>query len=256
MGPGGSNKDVGPPGIFMQEIKFTSDITVKLIQSVGGDAMVCAAAKVSTSGEEAVKLVDEEANFGLIKYLLKHKHGTTTEHSSLTFFVHAPIFVFREMHRHRIGVSFNEESGRYKQLDPIFWIPKRSRKIIPSEKHKSARPDFIEGSNNQYCELVDRLKTSYTQSYNTYSFLLEDGFAKEVSRACLPVAIYSSCWFTCNPRSLMHFLSLRTHEPEKATFVSYPQAEIEEVARSCEEVFRTGWPLTYRAWNESGRVAP
>jgi len=81
------------------------------------------------------------------------------------------------------------------------------------------------------------------------------GIGKEVARAVLPVGIYSSCWVTMNPRALMHFLSLRTHDAD-AKYVSYPQAEIEEAARACERTFAVGWPLTYKAFNECGRVAP
>lgn len=241
---------------MIENIKFISDITVRLIQKVGGDQMVCAAAKVSTSGEEAANLVDEEANAGLINYLVKMRHGTPLEHSSLTFFTHAPIFVYRELHRHRIGVSFNEESGRYKQLEPVFWIPRRDRKLIPSIKHKSARPDFVQCEDDKlYDELIVRLKDTYSYAYLQYQQLLDSNIAKEVARACLPVAIYSSCWFTCNPRSLMHFLSLRTHD-KAAMFISYPQAEIEELARACEEMFKQGWPLCYKAFCDNKRVAP
>ena len=79
-------------------ISTTDEITVRLVQSCGGDHMVVAAAKVSVSGEEAIKFASEKAddNYGLINYLMKHRHGTPFEHSFLTFFVHAPIFVWRE----------------------------------------------------------------------------------------------------------------------------------------------------------------
>jgi thymidylate synthase (FAD) len=186
---------------------------------------------------------------------MKHRHGTPFEHGSLTFFVSAPIFMWREHHRHRIGWSYNEESGRYKQLDPVFWIPKCSRKIVPIEEYKAARPEFKEGTKEQHELLCENLEYSYEKSYEIYLSLLEAGYAKEVARACLPVGIYSSCWTTCNPRSLMAFLSLRTHDKD-AKYVSYPQAEIEEVARKYEEYFATLWPLTYKAFVANGRVGP
>jgi thymidylate synthase (FAD) len=248
-----------------QEIQFKSDIVVRPIQKMGGDVMVVAAAKVSTSGEEAAAFADmSEANFGLINYLLKHRHGTPFEHSAMTFFVHAPIFVWREWHRHRIGFSYNEESGRYKELRPVFWIPPRNRKLIPVPGYKPARPEFMPcDSDDMYNVVVDTLQESYLQSYQAYQKNLERGIAREVARACLPVGIYSSCWVTTNPRALMHFLSLRTHEesfdPEAksgAKFVSYPQAEIEQAARVAEQFLRDGWPLTYRAFCENGRVGP
>jgi thymidylate synthase (FAD) len=244
--------------ILTDGIVLTSDITVRLVQQAGGDHTVVAAAKVSTSGEEAVRFADPSeaaANAGLINYLMKMRHGTPFEHSSLTFFVHAPIFVWREWHRHRVGFSYNEESARYKQLNPVFWIPGADRKLIPDQGHTSARPRFRQGTEADVGFVRDALRQSYAKSYETYQMLLNGGYAKEVSRACLPVAIYSSCWVTCNPRSLMAFLSLRTHDPD-AQFVSYPQAEIEEAARACERVLAEGWPLTYKAFCANGRVAP
>ncbi len=242
----------------MMDIIFTSKITVSLIQKMGGDHMVVAAAKVSTTGEEASKFATIEAsdsNFGLINYLIKHRHGTPFEHSALTFFVHAPIFVWREWHRHRIGFSYNEESGRYKQLSPVFWIPARNRFIIPVDGFKPARPDFQAGTEEEHDWLVEDMKNGYTDAYNRYEERLRRGYAKEVSRVGLPVGIYSSCWVTCNPRSLMSFLSLRTHD-KTAKYVSYPQAEIEEAARVAEEFLSSGWPLTYKSWRENGRVGP
>lgn len=242
----------------MKELVFKSEIAVRLIQSMGGDHMVVAAAKVSTSGEEAAeyaKIEAEEGNFGLINYLVKHRHGTPFEHGALTFFVNAPIFVWREWHRHRIGFSYNEESGRYKQLDPVFWVPNRERKLIPAEGYKAARPQFGPANDEQYEWLRQDLQEGYADSYRRYEERVSRGYAKEVARAGLPVGIFSSCWVTCNPRSLMSFLSLRTHDKD-ARFVSYPQEEIEVAARAAEDFLAKGWPQTYRAFCQNGRIGP
>lgn len=238
----------------MQEIKFTSDITVSLIDKMGGDDSIIRSAIVSTN-KDMGKYTTEESKYGLINYLMKHRHGTPFEHSSVTFFVHAPIFVFREWHRHRIGFGYNEFSARYSEMEPIFWIPKRDRKLVPSDKHKSARPDFIQADDNIYYYLVENIKDSCFYAYQKYCQFLEKGVAKEVARTVLPVGIYSKMYVTCNPRSLMHFLSLRTSN-EDALFRSYPQAEIEEAAKVCELIFAEGWPLTYKAFCENKRVAP
>ncbi len=239
-------------------IEFTSKITVRCVQSMGGDHMVVAAARVSTSGEDALAFAQAEqaeGNAGLIKYLMKQRHGTPFEHAAVTLFVHAPIFVFREWHRHRIGFSYNEESGRYKQLNPVFWIPKASRKIVPVPDFKPSRPVFQAGTPEQHEWLVEDMLRGYRDAYDRYEERLRRGYAKEVARAGLPVGIYSSCWVTTNPRALMHFLSLRTHDPT-AAHVSYPQAEIEEAARAAEEILAAGWPITYAAFVKNGRQAP
>jgi thymidylate synthase (FAD) len=260
------------------DIKLTSEITVKPIQQMGGDHMVVAAARVSVSGEAAAEFADPakaEGNAGLINFLMAHRHGTPFEHSAMTFFVHAPIFVWREWHRHRIGFGYNEESARYKPLDPVFWVPARDRPMCPVEGWKPGRPKFWTLDRKAECDMdssatdgelkaaadarfgreIDRKRWAYGAAYAAYLESIGDGIALEVARSVLPVGIYSSCWVTCNPRSLMAFLSLRTHDPD-AKYVSYPQAEIETAARAAEEILKAGWPLTHAAFCKHGRVGP
>lgn len=257
-------------------MELTDKITVNLVQHMGSDAMVVAAAQVSTKGQEAEKYATEEAKYGLINYLMKHRHGTPFEHGAMTFFVHAPIFVWREWHRHRIGFSYNEESGRYKVLEPVFYIPPDDRPLFKVDDWKPGRPKFLtieeyddiadpdmiglkgidyDGGNDKLEQLKQNLMTSYESAYKAYLDNLELGIDPGLARDCLPTGIYSSCWVTANPRSIMAFLSLRTHDPE-AKFVSYPLYEIEQAARQVEAIFSELWPLTYKAFCENGRVAP
>lgn len=241
------------------EIQFIDKMTVRVVQSMGGDHMIVAAAKVSTNGEEALKFADPacaEDNAGLIRYLMKQRHGTPFEHSAVTFFVHAPIFVWREWHRHRIAFSYNEESARYRPLMPVFFIPRRDRPMMKVDDWKPGRPKFLLCDDDAiYNRLVNNLQTAYRTCYALYQDNLSLGIDPGLARDCLNVGIYSSCWVTCNPRSLMAFLSLRTHEPE-AKFPSYPLYEIEEAARLCEQFLAEGWPITYKAFRDNGRVAP
>ncbi len=237
---------------------FKSTIDVNVIQKVGSDEMLAAAAWVSTSDDEGLKRATENPDdvSGVINYLIKHRHGTPFEHSSITFCVHAPIFVWREWHRHRIGFSFNEESGRYKTLDPVFYLPDRERPMMKVDGWKPGRPKFLRcESDTVYEALTDNLKSSYCTAYENYTQNLKLGVDPGLARDCLPVGIYSTCWVTCNPRSLMHFLSLRVHDDD-ASYVSYPLYEIELGARACEKVLREGWPITHAAFVKNGRVAP
>ena len=239
-------------------MEYKNDVEVRLIQSVGSDVTIASAAWVSTTAEDGHQRAerDPESVGGVIRYLMKHRHGTPFEHGSMTFCVKAPIFVWREWHRHRVGFSYNEESGRYKTLDPVFYIPDRNRPMIKVESWKAGRPKFTRcESDAMHGVLCDSLKASYKQSYEAYLRHLKMGVDPGLARDCLPVGIYSSCWVTCNPRSMMHFLSLRTHEPE-AEKLSYPLWEIELAARICEKLFSEIWPLTYLAWVQEGRVAP
>jgi len=242
----------------MADITCTSQITVRLVQKMGGDHMVVAAARVSTSGEDALACAslpaDEQA--GLISYLMKHRHGTPFEHSAITFFVHAPIFVWREWHRHRIGHSFNEESARYKTLDPVFYLPDPDRPMMKVDGWRPGRPKFLPCADDAtHDALCTNLRDSYELAYTNYLKNLALGIDPGLARDCLPVGIYSSCWVTVNPRSVMAFLSLRRHVPE-AKYVSYPLYEIDVAAWCVEVMFADNWPITYRAFVEHGRVAP
>jgi thymidylate synthase (FAD) len=237
-------------------IRTTRDIPVTLVQNVGDDRSVIAAAKVSVEGGASVARLDDDAAPGLIRYLMKQRHGTPFEHASLTFHVSAPIFVWREWHRHRIGFSYNEESARYKTLDPVFYLPARDRPMMKVDDWKPGRPKFLHcESDDTYSQLCQNLEHVYRRGYAMYLENLALGIDPGLARDCLPVGIYSSCWVTCNPRSLMAFLSLRTHD-QAAEKVSYPLWEIELAARECERIFAGLFPLTYAAFVEFGRSAP
>ena len=242
----------------MSEIEFRSDVTVELVRSSAQDADVLFAARVSTQGEqtlESAKVADaeiEKRDKGLINYLMRDRHGSPFEHNSMTFYVQAPIFVFREFMHHRIA-SYNEESGRYRELRPVFYVPGPERKLI--QVGKPGAYEFEDGTAEQTA-LVEQETMAVTRAaYESYQRMLEAGVAREVARIVLPLNIYSSMYVTMNARSLMNFLSLRTKR-EGTHFPSFPQREIEMVAEKMEEEWAKLMPLSYETFNENGRVAP
>ena len=237
-----------------QEIIFRDDITVELVKSSASDADVIWAARVSTAGETTLEKVGESSDrdAGLINYLARERHGSPFEHTSMTFFVSAPIFVFREFMRHRIA-SYNEESGRYRELRPVFYIPNKDRKLV--QVGKTGAYTFIDGTPEQLDITVNAIKETCIVAYENYQKILASGVAREVARAVLPVTLYSSMYVTMNARALMNFLSLRTSS-EGSHFPSYPQREIEMVAEKMEKHFAQLMPMTYGAFQKSGRIAP
>lgn len=239
----------------MTEIDFKNAPEVTLVDHHGDDAAVVAAARVSVVGEQAAESegADPEEHRGLIRYLMAHRHGTPFEHNSVTFRVAAPIFVFREWHRHRVPWSYNEESGRYKQLDPVFHIPARDRPLVNAGT--SARPKMVPGDESQHSRLVTRMKAQYRAAYAVYEESLADGVAKEVAREVLPVGIFSTMYATANLRGILHFLGLRVHDP-LATFPSFPQYEIQQAALQVEEIVARLFPISYACFIDAGRVAP
>lgn len=175
------------------------------------------------------------------------------EHNSMTFFISAPIFVFREFMRHRVGWSYNEESGRYRELEPVFYIPGPDRKLV--QEGRPGKYVFVDGPPTLHGQVVTTLMESYDKAYWDYQKLLEAGVAREVARSVLPVGLFSSMYATCNARSLMHFLGLRTQH-ELAKVPSFPQREIEMVGEKMEAEWARLMPLTYAAFNANGRIAP
>lgn len=234
----------------MSEISTRSDFDVELVDSMGSDEFICKAARVSTLGAASI---DSEESEGLIKFLMKNRHGSPFEHGTMTFRISAPIFVWREFMRHRIGYSYNEESGRYKELDGVFYIPPPGRNLV--QVGKPGAYTFEPGTTRQMDDVMLYLCQSYQTAWDVYQYMLADGIAKEVARMCLPTAIYSTAYVTCNPRSMMAFLSLRTRD-ENSTYKSTPMDEIDRVARQMEISFEKHFPITEAAFNSLGRVSP
>lgn len=229
----------------MTNISFTNEISAIFLGGAGSDLTIAQAAWVSTNTE-----ADESKVSGLLNYLMKHRHGSPFEQGWLQFELHIPIFVARELVRHRIGVSINEMSGRYTKLEPIFWMPKPDRGLI--NVGTSARPKMGAGNVESF---ISELKQSYEWSWLCYQRLLNQGYANEVARVVLPVGIYTRMHVTFNPRSLMHFLSLRI-DSSANMFATYPMAEIQELAFHMGDAFDQQWPLTSTAFIKNGRVCP
>lgn len=234
-------------------ITFRSGVTVDLIKHAAEDTDVTFAARVSTQGGGARFNEASEKDAGLINFLMRDRHGSPFEHTSMTFYIEAPIFVAREFFRHRAGWSYNEESGRYKELQPVFYVPGKDRNL--AQVGKPGAYTFEPGTNEQHVYMTADMKSAYVEAYKCYKQMLSEGIAREVARMVLPVGIYTSFYATCNARSLMHFLGLRTTDPD-SKFPSFPQREIEMVAEGMEGHFSRLMPLTFGAFQKNGRVAP
>ena len=208
------------------------------------DLDVVNAARVSFHTEEYEM---NERNAGLIRFLMRERHGTPFEHGFFKFRVKAPLFVLREWHRHRVGHSYNEWSARYSQLEPDFYIPK-----VEDVVTQIGKPGAYEFSQHYDIEtakkFVEALERECEEDYGLYEWAITSGIAKQQARLFLPVNTYSEMIWSCNPRSLMHFISLRNS--------NQAQAEIREYAQVAEQFFHATMPVTYKAFIDGGRVAP
>lgn len=188
----------------------------------------------------------EEGDDKLIGFLMKNRHGTPFEQNFFRFRVKAPIFVFREWHRHRIGVSINEWSARYSELRPEFYVPEPEN--VRSQVGKPGNYTYEPASTDVANSFRVKLHMQSHDAFARYQETLKMGVAKEQARFFLPVNIYSEMYWSCNARSLMNFLSLRN--APKAMF------EIRQYAAQLENIFKEIMPITWQYFVENQRVAP
>lgn len=223
-----------------QQIELCSEVGVSLIDFMGSDESIVHAARVSIVGARAETEGGER--LGLLNFLMSNKHSSPFEHVTATFMLDVPIFVTREVHRHRT-FSYNELSGRYSVLRPKFYAPDYDRPLKQIGKPGAYR--FEVGSAEEMMNLHSELRFSYQTAWDAYERLLEKGIAKEVARDLLPVGIYTSFYMTGNLRNWLAFLSLRT-APD-ALF------EIREAAFKVEELLYTVAPVTLELWDKNSR---
>jgi thymidylate synthase (FAD) len=215
---------------------------VRLDAAMADDLSVVNAARVSFAQH-----TDElgERDQGLIRFLMRERHGTPFEHNAFRFHVKCPIFVCREWQRHRIG-SFNEWSARYSQLEPEFYLP--AAEDVRTQVGKPGAYTFEQVDGALAESVRDSQRAVYEQAYATYQELIEQGIAKEIARNVLPVAIYTQFYWTINARSLMNFVSLRNAQTA--------QREIRRYADAVERLFARHMPVTHAAFVANDRKAP
>jgi thymidylate synthase (FAD) len=187
----------------------------------------------------------EERDEGLIRFLMRDRHGSPFEHNFFRFHVKCPIFVTREWQRHRIG-SFNERSARYSEMPDEFYVPAAGD--VRSQVGKPGAYRFEPVADELALRTRETMGEAYTQAYATYQRLLADGVAKEVARSVLPVGLYTEFFWSVNARALMNFVSLRNSE--------FAQLEIRRFAEAVEAFFAERMPVTHAAFLEQGRTAP
>lgn len=235
-------------------MQVRSDLYVELLHAEGSDDSIVRSALVSSQKNPAEYA--EEKKKGLIKSLLRKKHGSPFESGYLEFYVEAPRGVRDEHVRHRIG-SYSSTSLRYNMdKEPVVYVPANERPLKKAQGFKPMEPVFEPLSHEEYEEYVSILTRMYQGWYALDVLMVERGFVEtEARRWGTQDGLYVGYICRFNPRSLMHFLGLRTHEAW-ANHVSFPMWEIEQVAREFERHFGELYPDTFEAFNQYGREAP
>jgi thymidylate synthase (FAD) len=232
----------------MSEVVTENSITVldhgfvRLDDAMASDLSVVNGARVSFARRKE-ELDDSDA--GLIRFLMRERHGTPFEHNAFRFHIRCPIFVAREWMRHRVG-SFNEFSLRYARATEDFYVPEPED--VRSQVGKPGAYTFETVEAELAAETRDAMREVYEQAFATYERLVEAGVAREVARSVLPVGAYTEFYWTVNARSLMNFVSLRASETA--------QREIRRYAEAVEHFLEQQMPVTHAAFVAGGRRAP
>lgn len=222
----------------MEKIDVLDHGFVRLVDSMGSDLSVVRAARVSydaawRAGE------DHGSDKRLIGYLWKNHHTTPFESVTFTFEIKAPIFVFRQWHRHRTW-SYNELSGRYRELPEEFYIPAPEQVGVQAVKNKQGRDPADEALLVARGQEAAMLRRSCVAAFETYRYLLEQGWPRELARSVLPVNTYSHMFATVDLLNLMKFLTLRCD--------GHAQYEIRVYADAMRELARSVVPECIAAW--------
>jgi thymidylate synthase (FAD) len=218
-----------------EAVKVLDHGFVRLVDSMGSDLSIARAARVSydaawRAGE------DQGSDHRLINYLWKNRHTTPFEAVTFTFEVKAPIFVFRQWHRHRT-FSYNELSARYRELPEEIYMP----------GFRAQAKNNKQGSDGLINDADTGLRKVFTEAYRTafdaYRVALDRGVAREIARSVLPVATYSHMFCTVNLLNLLKFMTLRCD--------SHAQYEIRVYAEAMRDLIRSVVPVTVEAWEQS-----
>src|SRR6476660_1836843 len=215
---------------------------VRLDDAMASDLSVVNGARVSFARHKAEM---DESDEGLIRFLMRDRHGSPFEHNAFRFHIRCPIFVAREWMRHRIG-SFNEFSMRYAKATDDFYVPEPED--VRTQVGKPGAYTFEQVDPELAEEAREELETIYREAYAAYARLVEKGVARELARSVIPVGAYTQFYWTVNARALMNFVSLRNAE--------FAQLEIRRYAEAVEAFLAQKMPVTHAAFVANDRTAP
>lgn len=221
----------------MKEINVLNHGFARLVEHMGSDLSIVRAARTSYAAEWRAG-DDEGKDAKLIDYLVKNRHTSPLEAVVFTFEVKAPIFVFRQWHRHRTQ-AYSEISARYAELPEEYYIPEVSQITTQSTSNKQMRTGDIHPDAEMYQELIS---LSCANAFKVYKNMLANGVPRELARGVLPVNTYSHMFTTVSLHNLFHFLKLRLHE--------HAQYEIRVYAQALLELIEPIVPVAVAAWKK------
>ena len=207
---------------------------IELLGVLGSDEMVVQAARASTNRikTNSAKRIGDS----LIHRLLRDGHKSPFFHPHITIVVKAPLFVMRQWMRSNVGWAYNEQSQRYAEVEPEFYIPSKFlAQVGKPMDYQRTELDAVVAD-----DLRNALADGYTEQYNLYRYLVNCGVALEQARVVLPTATYTTVMATCSLYAALHFIALRG--------TLHAQFEIRQYAEALAVVVKENFPVTWEAF--------
>lgn len=185
---------------------------------------------------------EEKGDEQLLEFLYKQRHMTPFEVPRLLIEVKAPLFIFREWHRHRIWV-YNELSARYTQMPNEHYVPSDDR-FIPKQHtdNKQAGGQQTREPQQSSTQRQQLVALEQLRVYEQYEEMLSDGVPREVARLNTPVSRYSVMRAGVSLRGALDFLVLRDH--------SAAQWEMQQFAQAFDQIVKACFPRTHALYEE------
>ena len=235
-----------------QHVTFRNDMHVGLLDCFGNDSKVARVARVSTRNDE----VTPERDARLVGTLVNEGHMVPLEHAAMTFRIECPIFVARQIQKHRMS-SQSELSARYTEMNPEFYVPSKYRKLGQTGSRMAY--DMVDLGPERSAGACYIIEEASKQAWRSYEDALRMGVAREVARMVLPLNVYTEIRMTMNLRSLLNFLSLRvdwkSQGYDNVKQISHPQYEVQMVALEMSKHLMANFPAVWQAFHEKGFVA-
>ncbi len=171
--------------------------TVTYIDSMGSDLSVVNAARVSFGKKK--ESFDVEKDTRLIRYLARNRHTSPFGHCFASFHVHAPIFVARQLVKHKF-LRWNEISRRYVDEDPKYYVP---------DVWRGRSADKKQGSEGEVSVAISNIHYHNENTQGLYRQLIDEGVAPEQARMVLPQSVMTEWYWSGSLDAFADMCNLR-----------------------------------------------
>jgi len=221
-----------------------SQINATLIDHMGSDLSVVNAARVSFGKSSQLVFTDDPDDYGslserdakLINYLAKHKHISPFGHCFASFHVKAPIFVARQLVKHKF-LRWNEISRRYVDDEPEFYVPDAWRGKSADKKQGSSDEEVNVAYYDRDDGYNDWPTDANSVALEAYQEMIKLGVAPEMARMVLPQSTMTEFYWSGSLDAFAAMCRLRC-----AIDTQYESRVVaDQISEKMTELFPVSW---------------